>query len=87
MVHNAAKVDWREALDSKAFEKARWKANWEIGQLLLDRSGSYVLHPGIRSDLYRDVGIHLSAKGNLIFFEDLRQGLRVALGHAVEAEA
>lgn len=75
---------WREALDAKAIERARKKANWEVGRTLLGGPGSYVSHPEIQAadgSLYRGDGVHLSEKGNQLFLESLRQGLlKVLMG-------
>ncbi|XP_054830943.1 uncharacterized protein LOC129326671 [Eublepharis macularius] len=74
---------WREARDRRAIERARMKANRAIQKALGDGLGVYLPHPRIRAEvagLYRKDGVHLSEAGNQIFLNDLRQGLRLALG-------
>ncbi|XP_054830429.1 uncharacterized protein LOC129343873 [Eublepharis macularius] len=81
---------WREALDAKAIEGARYKANKALHKALEKGLGVYLPHPGIRAalpDLYRGDGVHLSFKGNNIFLDDLRRGLLEALRHIWGVEA
>ncbi|XP_054828286.1 uncharacterized protein LOC129324873 [Eublepharis macularius] len=75
---------WREALNPKAIERARRKTNHDIRKALGQGLGIYLPHPRIRAEfanLYRGDGVHMSPEGNELFLDDLRQGLRVALGH------
>ncbi|XP_054826926.1 uncharacterized protein LOC129336105 isoform X1 [Eublepharis macularius] len=81
---------WREALHRPAIERARMKANRAIQKALGEGLGIYLPHPRIRAtfaDLYRGDGVHLSASGNEVFLDDLRQGLRLALSHLWGARA
>lgn len=81
---------WRGALNPLAIDKARRKANRELQRILESGIGVFLPHPSInagQSELYRHDGVHLSERGMDIFLEDLRHGLRGALGLPVGAKA
>ncbi|XP_060108061.1 keratin, type II cytoskeletal 7-like [Heteronotia binoei] len=77
---------WRAAWDPVGIDRARRKANRAIKKALCGGLGIYLPHPAIRvemADLYLQDGVHLSMKGNGAFLNDLRLGLRLALGQPV----
>ncbi|XP_054846595.1 uncharacterized protein LOC129337113 [Eublepharis macularius] len=81
---------WREALDHRAIERARRMTNRALFKIMTGGLGIYLPHPQIRAEsvaLYRGDGVHLSYRGNSIFLDDIRQGLRLALSHVWGAEA
>ncbi|XP_054839438.1 uncharacterized protein LOC129332380 isoform X2 [Eublepharis macularius] len=81
---------WREYLDPRGMARARRRANRAIQKALVTGLGIYLPHPRIKAAnaaLYRADGVHLSPSGNDIFLDDLRLGLRLALGHLWGARA
>ncbi|KAH1184419.1 hypothetical protein KIL84_015035 [Mauremys mutica] len=80
-------IIWSDMLQRKvwrgAVSKARRYVNREVATFLGTIGGTVISHPGIvygAAELFREDGVHLSNLDAVMFFTDIKYGIRRCLG-------
>lgn len=72
---------WHNMRDPRCLDRACWKTNRELENVMVGGLGQFLPHPGIQADLSKLYQDNLSNKGNNIFLGDIWKELHAALGY------